>query len=55
LELNQWALTGAWTDGPQVAMLDSSSGKIVYRFHARDVHLVLGAKSPGKTIWFRLG
>jgi cytochrome c biogenesis protein CcdA/thiol-disulfide isomerase/thioredoxin len=54
LELNQWAFSGAWTDGPQAATLDSSSGKIVYRFHARDVHLVLGSRSPGKKIRFRV-
>jgi cytochrome c biogenesis protein CcdA/thiol-disulfide isomerase/thioredoxin len=54
LELNQWGLTGAWTDGSQVATLDSGRGGIVYRFHARDVHLVLGPSADGKPIRFRV-
>jgi thiol-disulfide isomerase/thioredoxin len=54
LELNQWGLRGAWTDGSQVATLDSGRGGIVYRFHARDVHLVLGPSADGKPIHFRV-
>lgn len=53
LELNQWGLGGTWTDHAQVADLDSARGKIVYRFHARDVHLVLGSPS-GKEVHFRV-
>ena len=54
LELNQWGLSGNWTDRAQVAHLDSAPGKIVYRFHARDVHLVLGAASNEKPVRFRV-
>jgi cytochrome c biogenesis protein CcdA/thiol-disulfide isomerase/thioredoxin len=54
LELNQWGLTGAWTDGSQVATLDSGKGGILYRFHARDVHLVLGTSADGKPVRFRV-
>ena len=54
LELNQWGLAGTWTDHAQVASLDSARGKIVYRFHARDVHLVLGPAANGKPIRFRV-
>jgi len=54
LELNQWGLSGTWTDRAQVASLDSAKGKIVYRFHARDVHLVLGAAANGKPLRFRV-
>lgn len=54
LELNQWGLSGSWTDRAQVASLDSAPGRIVYRFHARDVHLVLGPASNGKPIRFRV-
>jgi cytochrome c biogenesis protein CcdA/thiol-disulfide isomerase/thioredoxin len=54
LELNQWALSGNWTDEAQVATLNSLPGKIVYRFHARDVHLVLGPTKEGKPIRFRV-
>jgi hypothetical protein len=54
LELNQWGLSGTWTDGSQVAALKSAPGKIVYRFHARDLHLVLGPAPDGKPIRFRV-
>ncbi|HEY1756915.1 MAG TPA: cytochrome c biogenesis protein DipZ [Bryobacteraceae bacterium] len=54
LELNQWGLSGAWTDGAQVATLKSAPGKIVFRFHARDVHLVLGPAPDGKPVRFRV-
>jgi hypothetical protein len=54
LELNQWGLAGNWTDHAQVASLGSARGKIVYRFHARDVHLVLGPTPDGKPVRFRV-
>jgi hypothetical protein len=54
LELNQWGLSGTWTDGSQVATLKSAPGKIVFRFHARDLHLVLGPASDGKLVRFRV-
>jgi cytochrome c biogenesis protein CcdA/thiol-disulfide isomerase/thioredoxin len=54
LELNQWGLAGNWTDHAQVATLDSARGKIVYRFHARDVHLVLGPAPNGNPVRFRV-
>ena len=48
LSLNQWALAGEWTIGPENVVLDRAGGSIVHRFHARDVHLVLspGAREP---------
>ena len=42
LALNQWALGGNWTIGLQQAVLNRPHGMIVFRFHARDLHLVLG-------------
>jgi thiol-disulfide isomerase/thioredoxin len=54
LELNQWGLSGNWTDRAQVASLDSAPGGIVYRFHARDLHLVLGPAPNGKPVRFRV-
>jgi cytochrome c biogenesis protein CcdA/thiol-disulfide isomerase/thioredoxin len=54
LELNQWGLSGTWTDHAQVASLDSARGSIVFRFHARDVHLVLGPAANGKPVRFRV-
>jgi thiol-disulfide isomerase/thioredoxin len=52
--LNHWALSGNWTIGPEHAALNSEHGSIVYRFHARDLHLVLGPGPDGKPIRFRV-
>jgi thiol-disulfide isomerase/thioredoxin len=41
LGLNQWALAGDWTTGPEKVALDQAGGSIAFRFHARDAHLVL--------------
>jgi cytochrome c biogenesis protein CcdA/thiol-disulfide isomerase/thioredoxin len=49
---NQWGLTGTWTIGDEKAVLDKAPGKIVFRFHARDLHLVLG--SDDKPVRFRV-
>ena len=48
LPLNHWAFTGEWTVGAKSVALDQAGGSIVYRFHARDAHLVLspGAREP---------
>jgi thiol-disulfide isomerase/thioredoxin len=48
LPFNHWALAGEWTIGSENAVLDQAGGSIAYRFHARDVHLVLsaGAREP---------
>jgi cytochrome c biogenesis protein CcdA/thiol-disulfide isomerase/thioredoxin len=54
LDLNEWALTGRWKDEDQIATLLSSVGGIVYRFHARDLHLVLGPGGDGKPVRFRV-
>jgi cytochrome c biogenesis protein CcdA/thiol-disulfide isomerase/thioredoxin len=54
LDLNHWALQGTWTVGPQSARLDAAPGQIVYRFEARDLHLVLGPGVDGKPVRFRV-
>ena len=48
LPFNHWALAGAWTIGRENVVLDEAGGRIAYRFHARDAHLVLspGARAP---------
>ena len=53
-QLNQWSLAGDWTIGGENAMLNQQGGRIVYRFHARDLHLVLGPAAEGKAIRFRV-
>jgi thiol-disulfide isomerase/thioredoxin len=42
LERNQWGFTGAWIDHGEAAVLNAPHGSILFRFHARDLHLVLG-------------
>jgi thiol-disulfide isomerase/thioredoxin len=54
LALNQWALVGEWTMGRQATVLNKASGEIVYRFQARDVHLVMGPSRPGGSVRFRV-
>ena len=54
LELNQWALAGKWTDRGQDALLESTLGSILFRFHARDLHLVLGPAANAKPVRFRI-
>ncbi len=50
--LNEWALSGVWTIGGEHATLDAKNGAIVYRFHARDLHLVLGPAPDGRPVRF---
>jgi len=52
--LNEWGLAGKWTIGGEHAVLDQKDGSIVYRFHARDLHLVLGPGPDGKPVRFRV-
>ena len=54
LAINQWALVGDWTMGRQAAVVSSPNGRIVYRFHARDLHLVMGPPRQGASIRFRV-
>jgi cytochrome c biogenesis protein CcdA/thiol-disulfide isomerase/thioredoxin len=52
--LNEWAVSGDWTIGKDDALLNEKGGSIVYRFHARDLHLVLGPGPDGKPVRFRV-
>ncbi|MBN8849596.1 MULTISPECIES: cytochrome c biogenesis protein DipZ [unclassified Sphingomonas] len=52
--LDQWGLSGRWTVGPEHASLDKVGGRILYRFHARDLHLVLGPGADRRPIRFRV-
>ncbi len=54
LTQNQWGLTGRWTVGPEHATLDAPGGRVVFRFHARDLHFVLGPGATGKPVRFRV-
>ena len=54
LAVNHWALAGDWTMRKDAIQLNRSNGRIVYRFHARDLHLVMGPAAPGTTVRFRV-
>ncbi|WDU65052.1 cytochrome c biogenesis protein DipZ [Pseudomonas poae] len=54
LALNNWTLEGHWNVGGQQATLDQAGGRVVYRFHARDLHLVLGPGADGKPVRFKV-
>lgn len=54
LKLNHWALAGDWTVGKQSVVLNQANGRIAYRFHARDLHLVMGPPIRGHSVPFRV-
>jgi hypothetical protein len=54
LRADQWALTGDWTVEAERVVLARANGRIAYRFHARDLHLVLGPAADGKPVRFRV-
>jgi thiol-disulfide isomerase/thioredoxin len=54
LHLNSWALSGDWTVKKETAALNKANGSIAYRFHARDLHLVMGPAAPGTSVRFRV-
>jgi thiol-disulfide isomerase/thioredoxin len=54
LTLNHWALSGDWTVEKQATVLNKANGRIVYRFHARDLHLVMGPAARGTSVRFRV-
>ena len=53
-QLNQWGLSGEWTIGRQATVLHQANGRIAYRFHARDLHLVMGPAAGGAPVRFRV-
>jgi len=54
LSLNHWALIGDWTVGNQATALNKANGRILYSFHARDLHLVMGSSALGTSVRFRV-
>ena len=54
MSLDRWSLAGVWTIGSESAALTEAPGRIAYRFHARDLNLVLAAPSRGGPVRFRI-
>lgn len=54
LRLNQWTVSGSWTPKRQALVLSKPNGRIAFRFHARDLHMVLGPAAAGSAVRFRV-
>jgi hypothetical protein len=54
LSLNRWALAGEWTIGNWSAVSNRPGARIAYRFHARDLHVVMGPAVAGASVKFRV-
>jgi thiol-disulfide isomerase/thioredoxin len=54
LRLNEWSLSGDWTIESGASALNQAGGRIAFRFHARDVNLVLGLRVPDAPVGFRV-
>jgi thiol-disulfide isomerase/thioredoxin len=52
--LNQWGLGGSWNVRAESGALESATGKIVFRFHSRDLHMVLGPAKKGTPVRFKV-
>jgi thiol-disulfide isomerase/thioredoxin len=54
LRQDHWALAGDWTVGNEAIVANERDGTIAYRFHARDLHLVMGPAGRGAAVRFRV-
>ena len=54
VRLNEWALAGDWTVGREAILLNEANGRIAYRFHARDLNLVMRPAARGTSVRFRV-
>ncbi len=54
LRLNHWALSGEWTTQREAVELHRAPGRIAFRFHARDLHLVMAPGLPARGVRFRV-
>ena len=52
--LNQWGSSGAWNIGAESALLTAAPGRLLFRFHSRDLHLVLGLAKDARPVHFRV-
>ena len=54
LAVNQWTLSGGWTIGPEFSSPDGQASAIRFRFHARDLHLVMGRDPAARPVRYRI-
>ena len=54
LNRNEWALEGDWTIGAGASVPNGADGRLAFRFHARDAHLVMGPRERGTEVPFRV-
>ena len=54
LKRNHWALSGNWTIARGASVLNRADGRIAFRFHARDLHLVMGPGAESTSVQFRV-
>jgi thiol-disulfide isomerase/thioredoxin len=54
LKVNHWALSGEWMLERRACVLNRADGGIAFRFHARDVHLVMSPRERGASVSFRV-
>jgi thiol-disulfide isomerase/thioredoxin len=54
LSLNEWALSGDWTIRNDASKANDATGRLTYRFHARDLNVVMGPSTPGHRVRFRV-
>src|SRR6185503_9590042 len=54
LPRNAWGLAGTWIVGPEGASLEAAGGRIAFRFHSRDLHLVLAPGKDGRPVRFKV-
>ena len=52
--LNRWGLGGSWNVGSEAAVLHATPGKVVFRFHSRDLNLILAPAKDGKPVRFKV-
>jgi thiol-disulfide isomerase/thioredoxin len=54
LKLNHWALAGSWTAEKHAVASNAARARVAYRFHARDLHLVMSPASRGTPVRFHV-
>lgn len=54
LQLNEWAIAGDWSIGKESLLLAAPNGRILYRFHARDLNLIMAPSAHGPAVRFRV-